>query len=122
MKTNISKQIKYFKKRYNHESMKFELEEILLNRDNWLYVQIDASIRTVFLKYNCILPKYAIIEELSHYTIINLVRDNIKNKKHLLHWYTNRNYIQSDLDIHAACNSTDMDDNGNWIKYEFKII
>ena len=102
--------------------MEFKLEEIPLNRDNWYYVQLDASVRTVFLKYNCPLPKYGIIEELTHYTIINLVRDNVKSEKDLLHWYKNRSNIQSDLDIQAKCNSNDIEENENWIKYEFKII
>jgi len=122
MKTNLSKQTKYFRRIYNHELLKFELEEIPLNRDNWYYVQLDASVRTAFLKYNCPLPKYGIIEELTHYTIINLVRDNVKSEKDLLHWYKNRSNIQSDLDIQAKCNSNDIEENENWIKYEFKII
>lgn len=122
MKTNLSKQTKYFKRIYNHELLKFELEEIPLNRDNWYYVQLDATIRTAFLKYNCPLPKYGIIEELAHYTIITLFRDNIKNKKDLINWFEKSLYIKSDLDIQAKCNSNDIEENENWIKYEFKII
>jgi hypothetical protein len=102
--------------------MEFELEEIPLNRDNLYYVQIDASVRTAFLKYNCPLPKYGIIEELPHYTIINLFRDNIKNKKDLMNWFEKLLYIKSDLDIQAKCNSTELEDNENLITYEFKIF
>ena len=119
---NLNKQTKYFRRIYNHELLKFELEEIPLNRDNWYYVQLDASIRTSFLKYNCPVPKYGIIEELTHYTTINLFRETIKNKKELINWYKNRSNIQSDLDIQAKCNSNDIEENENWIKYEFKIL
>lgn len=121
MKTNLSKQTKYFKRIYNRNSCEFELEELPLNRNNWYYVQLDASVRTAFLKYNCPLPKYGIIEELTHYTIINLIRDNIKSKKDLLYWYKNRSNIQSDLDVQARSNSTDTDIE-DWMAYEFKIL
>ena len=122
MKTNLSKQTKYFRKIYNKELMEFELEEIPLNRNNWYYVQLDATIRTTFLKYNCPLPKYGIIEELAHYTNITLFRDNIKNKKDLMNWFEKSLYIKSDLDIQAKCNSTDIEDDENWLTYEFKIL
>lgn len=122
MKTNLSKQTKYFRKIYNKELMEFELEEIPLNRNNWYYVQLDATIRTTFLKYNCTLPKYGIIEELAHYTTITLFRDNIKNKKDLMNWFEKSLYIKSDLDIQAKCNSTDIEDDENWLTYEFKIL
>lgn len=122
MKTNLSKQTKYFRKVYNKELMEFELEEIPLNRNNWYYVQLDATIRTTFLKYNCSLPKYGIIEELAHYTTITLFRDNIKNKKDLMNWFEKSLYIKSDLDIQAKCNSTDIEDDENWLTYEFKIL
>ena len=122
MKTNLSKQTKYFRKIYNKELMEFELEEIPLNRNNWYYVQLDATIRTTFLKYNCPLPKYGIIEELAHYTTITLFRDNIKNKKDLINWFEKSLYIKSDLDIQAKCNSTDIEDDENWLTYEFKIL
>ena len=122
MKTNLSKQTKYYRKIYNKELMVFELEEIPLNRNNWYYVQLDATVRTAFLKYNCPLPKYAIIEELTHNTTINLFRDNIKNKKDLMNWFEKSFYIKSDLDIQTKCNSTDIEDDENWITYEFKIM
>lgn len=123
MKTNLSKQTKYYRRIYNKELMVFELEEIPLNRNNWYYVQLDATVRTAFLKYNCPLPKYGIIEELTHNTTINLFRDNIKNKKDLMNWFEKLFYIKSDLDIQAKCNSTDIiEDDENWVKYEFKIF
>jgi hypothetical protein len=120
MKTNLSKQTKYFRKIYNKEILKFELVEIPLNWDNWYYVQIDASVRTTFLKYNCPLPKYAIIEELSRHTIINLFRETIRNTKDLLRWHEKYICIKSDLDIQAKCNSNEFED--NWIRYEFKLL
>ena len=122
MKTNLSKQTKYYRRIYNRELMEFELEEIPLNRDNWYYVQLDATVRTAFLKYKCPLPKYGIFEELNHYIVINLVRDNIKNTKDLFQWYKSYPHIKNELDLQAKCNSSDMEDTEDWIKYEFKIM
>lgn len=122
MKTNLSKQTKYFWKEYNKDKMEFELIEIPFNKENWFYVQIDATIRTTFLKYNFPLPPYVIVEKLTHYMTFYIVRDKIKNKKELLRWYEKCLCIKSDLDIQAKCNSTIEEDGEDWVKYEFKIF
>ena len=121
MKTNLSKQTKYFKREYDKEIMEFKLTEIPLNRDNWYYVQLDASIRTAFFKYQCPIPKYAIIDEVSHYTTINIIRDTIKEKD-ILKWYDKSILIKDELAAQARCNSTELEDDKNWIHYEFKLI
>ena len=121
MKTDLKKQTKYFRRTYDKDKMKFILTEIPLNRDNWYYVQIDATIRTSFFKHQCPLPKYVIIEELSHYTTINIIRDTVKEKD-ILAWYDKSFFIKSELDIQAKCNSNEEEDTEDWIKYEFRII
>ena len=122
MKTNLRKQTKYFWKEYNKDKMEFELIEIPFNKENWFYVQIDATIRTAFLKYNFPLPPYVIVEKLTHYMTFYIVRDKIKNKKELLKWQEKCLCIKSDLDIQAKCNSTDEEDDEDWVHFEFKIM
>ena len=122
MKTDLSKQTKYFWKEYNKDKMEFELIEIPFNKENWFYVQIDATIRTTFLKYNFHLPSYVIVEKLTHYMTFYIIRDNIKKQKELLKWQEKWICIKSDLDIQAKCNSTDEEDDENWVHFEFKLI
>lgn len=122
MKTDLSKQTKYFWKEYNKDKMEFELVEIPFNRENWFYVQIDATIRTAFLKYNFPLPLYVVVEKLTHYMTFYIVRDKIKNQKELLKWHEKYLCVKSDLDIQAKCNSTDEEDNEDWVHFEFKLI
>ena len=122
MKTDLSKQTKYFWKEYNKDKMEFELVEIPFNKENWFYVQLDATIRTAFLKYNFPLPPYVIVEKRKHYITFYIVRDKIKNQKELLEWSANSLYANSDLDIQAKCNSRDIEDDEYWVHYEFKLI
>jgi hypothetical protein len=122
MKTDLHKQTKYFWKEYNQEKRKFELIEIHFNRENWFFVQVDASIRTAFYKYNFPIPPYVIVEKLEHYITFYIVRDKIKNQKELLEWSEKWLFIKSDLDIQAKCNSSDMEDDEYWVHYEFKLI
>jgi len=122
MKTDLSMQTKYFWKEYNKDKMEFELIEIPFNKENWFYVQIDATIRTAFLKYNFPLPPYVIVEKTTHYMTFYIVRDKIKNKKELLYWQEKCLCIKSDLDIQAKCNSTDEEDDEDWVHFEFKLI
>ena len=122
MKTDLSKQTKYFWKEYNKNKMEFELIEIPFNKENWFYVQIDATIRTAFLKYNFPLPPYVIVEKLTHYMTFYIVRDKIKDKKELLYWQEKCLCIKSDLDIQAKCNSTNEEDDEDWVHFEFKLI
>jgi len=122
MKTDLSKQTKYFWKEYNKDTMEFELKEIPFNKDTWFYVQVDATIRTAFLKYNFPIPPYVIVEKLTHYMTFYIIRDKIKNEKELLKWQEKYVCIKSDLDIQAKCNSTEIEDDEDWIIYSFEII
>ena len=122
MKTDLSKQTKYFWKEYNKDKMEFELKEIPFNKDIWFYAQVDATIRTVFFKYDFPIPPYVIVEKLTHYMTFYIIRDKIKNEKELLKWQEKWVCIKSDLDIQAKCNSTEIEDDENWIIYNFEII
>lgn len=123
MKTDLNKQTKYYLNKFNHKKLKFELVEIPLNKENWFYVQLDGSVRYVFLKYYCPLPKYIIIEDLSHEMVINIFRENIKNAKDLLWWKEHWFCILDELNQQAKCNSiNNEDDKENFIRYEFKLL
>ena len=123
MKTDLNKQTKYFKNVFNHKTLKFELVEIPLNKENWFYVQLDGSVRYAFLKYHCPLPKYIIIEDLSHEMTINIFRETIKNVKDLLWWKEYWLCILEELNHQAKLNSVDKeDDDINYIKYKFKLL
>jgi len=122
MKTNLGKQTKYFLKEYNEDKSKFELIEIPFNKENWFYVQVDASIRTIFLKYGFPIPPYVIVEKLEHHITFYIVRDKIKNQKELLGWREKYFLIKSDLDFQSKCNSSEPEDTEYWVHYEFNLI
>ena len=121
MKTDLNGQTKYFWKEIDKKTMKFKLTEIPLNKENWFYVQVDASIRTSFYKYNFQIPSFVIVTKLSHYMLFEIVRDKI-NKKELLDWSEKYNFLCEELKHQAQCNSSDEYECNDWIKYEFKII
>lgn len=110
MKTDLSKQTKYFKQVFNKETLKFELEEIPLGKDTWWYAQIDASIRYAFLKHNLQLPKYVVVEEVTHYITFKIYRENIKNLNELKEYNEKLKYVFDELKMQADCNSSDEGD------------
>ena len=119
----MATQTKYFAKEYNTEKGEFELIEIPLNRDNWFYVQLDSTVRTSFFKYGFPYPKYAIIEKHTHYMIIKLFREGIKDEKEVKDWELRHSFVESELDLAAKFNSRDEEDDiENWMKIEFKIL
>ena len=123
MKTDLRKQTKYYLNKFNHKKLKFELIDIPLNKENWFYVQLDGSIRYAFLKYHCPLPKYIIIEDLSHEIVINIFRENIKNAKDLLWWKEYWFCILDELNQQAKLNSVNKeDDDTNYVRYVFKLL
>ena len=122
MKTDSHNYTKYFLKEYNQFTQKFELIEIHFNRENWFFAQVDASIRTIFYKYDFPIPPYVIVEKLDHHITLYIARDKINNQKELLEWSKKLLFIQSDLDIQAKCNSSNMEDDEYWVHYEFKLI
>ena len=122
MKTDSRNYTKYFLKEYNQCTQKFELIEIYFNRENWFFAQVDASLRTIFYKYNFPIPPYVIAEKLDHHITLYIVRDKINSQKELLEWSKKWFFVQSDLDIQAKCNSSNMEDDEYWVHYEFKLI
>lgn len=123
MKTDLSKQTKYFKQVFNQKTLKFDLEEIPLGRNTWWYVQVDSSIRYAFLKHNLQIPKYVIVEDVTHYITFKIYRENIKNIKELQEYNEKLNYVLDELKSQAECNSSDEYDAPDyWVKYEFKIM
>jgi len=115
-------QTKYYKNLYNSKLGNFELIEIPLNKDNWWYVQLDASIRFAFMKYIGLIPETVIIEPSSHYTTIKIIRPNFNNLEEVNIWLQNRIFILDELNQQAKCNSTDHEDNEDWVIYNFEII
>jgi len=115
-------QTKYYKNLYNSKLGKFELIEIPLNKDNWWYVQLDASIRFAFMKYIGLIPETVIIEPSSHYTTIKIIRPNFNNLEEVNTWLQNRIFVLDELNQQAKCNSTDNEDNEDWVIYNFEII
>ena len=115
-------QTKYYKNLYNSKLGNFELIEIPLNKDNWWYVQLDASIRFAFMKYIGLIPETVIIEPSSHYTTIKIIRPNFNNLEEVNIWLQNRIFILDELNQQAKCNSTDNEDNEDWVIYNFEII
>lgn len=119
---DYSKQTKYFKEEFNKNTKQFDLIEIPLRRDTWWYVQVDASIRYAFAKYKVPLPKYVIVEEVSHHITFKIFRDNIKNLKELQLYNEKWIYIFDELKYQAKCNSNDEFEDEHWIKYEFELL
>ena len=115
-------QTKYYKNLYNSKLGKFELIEIPLNKEYWWYVQLDASIRFAFMKYIGLIPETVIIEPSSHYTTIKIIRPNFNNLEEVNIWLQNRIFILDELNQQAKCNSTDNEDNEDWVIYNFEII
>jgi hypothetical protein len=122
MKTNLDKQTKYYRKYFDKEKSDFVYEEISLNKKNWWYVQVDASIRYAFLKHHLKLPRQVVIQFCSHYTYVNIFRAPLNTISQIKKWEEKYLCVLDELEQQAKCNSTDNEDNENWIKYEFKII
>ena len=115
-------QTKYYKNLYNSKFGKFELIEISLNKEYWWYVQLDVSIRFAFMKYIGLIPETVIIEPSSHYTTIKIIRPNFNNLEEINTWLQNRIFVLDELNQQAKCNSTDNEDNKDWIIYSFEIL
>ena len=96
--------------------------QIPLNKDNWFYVMLDASIRTVFLKYGMNLPKYVIVDEHGENITFTIFRCDLKEYECAKKWKEMKVYILDDLRIQAESNSFDDYDGVNGITYKFEII
>ena len=88
--------------------------------ENWIFMQIDGTIRYVFGKYNMPYPKYVLMNRNYKRTYemdLVVVRENLKNEKEAMKWNVQRMFIQDELNRQAQSNS---DDEG--LKYRFEVI
>jgi isocitrate dehydrogenase len=88
--------------------------------ENWIFMQIDGTIRYVFGKYNMPYPKCVFVNRNYKRTYemdLVVVRENLKNEKEAMKWNVQRMFIQDELNRQAQSNS---DDEG--LKYKFEVI
>lgn len=119
---NQINQTKYYKKYFDENKHDFVYEEIPLNKNNWWYVQVDASIRYAFLKHHIKLPRQVVIQFCSHYTYINIFRAPLNTISQIKKWEEKYLWVLDELEKQAKCNSIDNEDSENWVKYEFKFL
>ena len=99
-----------------------EYKEIILNRDNWFYVQVNASIRFAFMKYKIKLPNDVIIKDCKHWIFITIIRPNLDSFNEIISWENNQLCVLDELNNQAEANSTTEEDTEDWIQYKFEII
>lgn len=88
--------------------------------ENWIFAQIDGTIRYTFGKYNMPYPKYVFVNRNYKRTYemdLIVVRENVKNEEEAMFWNVQRIFIQDELNRQAKSNS---DDEG--LKYKFEVI
>lgn len=88
---------------------------------NWIFIQINATIRYVFGKYDIPCPRYVFVNRDYKRTgkmDLTIVRDNVKNEKEAMFWNVQKMYIKDELDSQARSNSDEEDG----IVYKFEII
>lgn len=89
--------------------------------ENWIFVQIDGSIRCAFDKYGVPDPKYVFVNRNWKQTRemnLTIVRSNFKNEKEAMFWNVSKIFVQDELNHQALANS-DAEDG---IVYKFEII
>ncbi len=94
-------------------------KEIPLNRENWWFVQLDATIRCTFGKYDLPMPKAVLFDrahEGTNSVPITVVRENLDGVKDVSEWFWKWFFVKDELDIQARANSTDD------VTYKFHII
>ena len=88
--------------------------------ENWIFMQIDGTIKYTFGKYGMTYPKYVFVnrnyKQIGEMTL-TLVRNDVKTLEEALFWNVQKMYIQDELNIQAKVNS---DEEG--LKFEFVII
>ena len=93
-------------------------QEIKLNKGNWWYVQLNASITTAFYKYGIPDPPAVYVQDILHergiglaygITHIRVFRPEFEsnNFKFINKWFEVKLYIAEELKHQAECNSTD---------------
>ena len=91
-----------------------------LTKKDMFFHQVEATVRTAFIKYILTPPKIAFVNKNYPETnkmTITLVRDNFANESEAILWNNRRIFVQDELDIQARSNS---DEEG--MTYKFNII
>ena len=89
--------------------------------ENWIFMQIDATIQYIFEKHNIPCPHYVFVNRDYKYIgemTLTIVRDNFKNEKEAMFWNVQKMYIQDELNSQARSNSDEEDG----MVYKFEII
>ena len=89
--------------------------------ENWIFMQIDATIQYIFEKHNMPCPRYVFVNRNYKRTgemTLTIVRDNFKNEKEAMFWNVQKMYIQDELNTQARSNS----DEEAGMVYKFEII
>lgn len=88
--------------------------------ENWIFMQIDGTIKVVFDRYGMPCPKYVFVnrdyKDVGEMTL-TIVRDNFSKLEHALFWNVQKIFVQDELNRQAKSNS---DEDG--LKFEFTII
>ena len=90
--------------------------------DEWFWKQVEATIRTIFYKYNFEFPKYVLIQETEHLVTLKIIRSNINTLEEAIKWERTKVYLLDELSSQAEVNSSDEYDGENYVKYKFEII
>ena len=92
--------------------------------ENWIFMQINGTIKYTFGKYGMPCPKYVFInrnyKRIGEMTL-TLVRNDVKTLEEALFWNTQKIFVQEELNRQAKFNSEfNSDEDG--LKFEFVII
>lgn len=88
--------------------------------ENWIFMQIDGTIKYTFGQYGMPYPKYVFVnrnyKQIGKMTL-TLVRNDVKTLEEALFWNVQKIFVQDELNRQAKSNS---DEEG--LKYKFEII
>lgn len=106
-----------------HEINPEEIKEFVKDgkaTENWIFMQIDGTIKCAFDRYGMPEPKYVFVNRNYKDTgemTLTIVRGNVNNLEDALFWNTQKIFVQEELNRQAKFNS---DEDG--LKFEFVII
>lgn len=100
----------------------YKISNEITKANEWFWKQVEATIRTIFHKYNFEFPKYVLIEETDHLITLKIIRPNIDTLEEAIKWEENKVYLLDELSSQAEVNSTDEYDDEDYVKYKFEIL
>ena len=83
---------------------------------------MEASIRTIFVKYGIDVPEIVFVQEFDHLVVVQIMRPNFDTLEDAAKWQKGRVYILDELRLQAEANSSDKYDGENYLIYTFEII